>query len=66
VKAIVELAKDERLSSYRIEQGIGAEYFKDYALEVSKRANDINEACLKTSKRNVQELARRVLQTSAL
>jgi len=61
VKAIAELAEMRDLAGYGFEQGIGAEYSKDYAPEVSERENDVHEACLKTSKRSVQELARQVL-----
>jgi len=47
VKAVAELAEMRGLAGYGFEQGIGVEYFKDYAPEASKKAREVHEACSK-------------------
>jgi HEPN domain-containing protein len=44
-KAIAELAEIRGLAGYGFEQGV--EYFKDYAPEAFKRAEQVHEACAK-------------------
>jgi len=45
VKAVAELAEMRGLAGYGFEQGIGVEYFKDYAPETFKKAREVHEAC---------------------
>ena len=47
VKAVAELAEMRGLAGYGFEQGIGVEYFKDYAPEAFKKAREVHEACSK-------------------
>ena len=47
VKAVAELAEMRGLAGYGFEQGIGVEYFKDYAPEAFKKASEVHEACSK-------------------
>ena len=47
VKAVAELAEMRGLADYGFEQGIGVEYFKDYAPEAFKTAKEVHEACSK-------------------
>jgi len=46
-KAVAELAELRGLAGYGFEQGIGVEYFKDYAPEAIKKAREVHEACFK-------------------
>jgi len=46
-KAVAELAEMRGLAGYGFEQGIGVEYFKDYAHEAFKKAREVHEACSK-------------------
>jgi len=50
VKAVAELAEIRGLAGYGFEQGIGVEYFKDYAPEAFKKATEVHEACSKLLK----------------
>jgi len=47
VKAVAELAEVRGLAGYGFEQGIGVEYFRDYAPEAFKKAREVHEACSK-------------------
>jgi len=49
-KAMAELAEIRGLAGYGFEQGIGVEYFKDYAPEAIKKAKDVHDACSKLLK----------------
>ena len=49
-KAIAELAEIRGLAGYGFEQGIGVEYFKDYAPKANKKAREVYEACSKLLK----------------
>ena len=46
-KAIAELAEIRGLAGYGFEQGIGVEYFRNYAPEAFRRAEQAHEACAK-------------------
>ena len=46
-KAVAELAEIRGLAGYGFEQGIGVEYFKDYAPEAFKKAREVHDACSK-------------------
>ena len=50
VKAVAELAEIRGLAGYGFEEGIGVEYFKDYAPEALKKAMEVHEACSKLLK----------------
>jgi HEPN domain-containing protein len=47
VRAVAELAEMRGLAGYGFEQGIGVEYFKEYAPEAHKKAEELHEACSK-------------------
>jgi len=49
-KAMAELAEIRGLAGYGFEEGIGVEYFKDYAPEAIKKAREVYEACSKLLK----------------
>jgi len=47
VKAVAELAEMRGLAGYGFEQGVGVEYFRDYAPEAFRKAEEVHEACSK-------------------
>jgi len=54
VKVVAELAEMRGLAGYGFEQGIGVEYFMDYAPEAFKRAREVHEACSKLLKETLR------------
>jgi len=47
VEAVAELAEVRGLAGYGFEEGIGVEYFRDYAPEAFEKAREVHEACSK-------------------
>jgi len=51
VETAAEPARMRSLAGNGFEQGVGVEYFKDYAPEAFKKASEVHEACSKLLKR---------------